>query len=141
MGNALKLEEKILYKDLSYEIVGSAFIVFNELGPGHLEKVYEKALAKEFEKRKIKFLRQVYFPVKFNNAIVGENRFDFLVEDKIIVELKTGSYFPRGNIEQVNKYLAAKNLKLAILLNFTKDDVKQKRVINLNDTKIDPKNL
>jgi len=123
--------DDIIYKELSFEIVGASYSVYNELGSGHLEKTYEKALMKEFLNRGIRFKTQVVIPVKYSGEIVGSNRLDLVVEDKIIVELKTASNFDLNHIKQVNKYLAATDLKLAILLNFTKDGVKQKRVLNI----------
>ncbi|MFH1253000.1 MAG: GxxExxY protein [Candidatus Uhrbacteria bacterium] len=125
-----KIREDILYPELSYEIIGCAFEVFNELGPGHLERTYERAMAVGFIKRGIKFKEQVYYPIKFEGETVGNNYFDFFVDDKVIVELKCGTHFTRANFQQVHKYLAVSGKKLAILITFTKDGVIQKRVVN-----------
>jgi len=132
VSDSVKLkDDDILFKDLSFEIVGAAFSVYNELGPGHLEKTYEKALMKELTNRGIRYKTQVLVPVIYSGEVVGNNRLDLVVENKIIVELKTGSYFDLSNKKQVNKYLAVTKLELAILLNFTKDGVRQKRIVNL----------
>jgi len=134
-----KIREDILYPELSYDVIGCAFEVFNELGPGHLEKTYERALTIKFKSKGIRFQEQVYCPVKFEGETVGNNYFDFLIDNKIIVELKCGTHFTRVNFKQVYKYLAASKIKLAILITFTKDGVVQKRVVNdfvsENDTK------
>ncbi|MFH1252886.1 MAG: GxxExxY protein [Candidatus Uhrbacteria bacterium] len=79
----------LLYNDLSFQIVGAVFTVFNKLGPGHREKIYQRALAEELRIRGIKFKEQFYFAVKYNGKIVGKNYFDFLIEDCVILELLT----------------------------------------------------
>ena len=125
-------DDKVIYKELSYEIMGSIFEVFKELGYGFKERYYEDAIAKEFENRKIKFKRQIPYKLKYKGEIVGNFRFDFLVEDKIITELKRGDYFSKNNMTQVLQYLKATNLKLGILINITSSGVKFKRILNIN---------
>ncbi|KKP80343.1 MAG: hypothetical protein A2271_04685 [Candidatus Moranbacteria bacterium RIFOXYA12_FULL_35_19] len=125
-------EDKVIYKELSYEVMGSIFEVFKELGYGFKERYYEDAIAKEFENRKIKFKRQIPYKLRYKGEIVGSFRFDFLVENKIIVELKRGDYFSKNNMTQVLQYLKAANLKLGILINITSGGVKFKRILNIN---------
>jgi len=122
---------EVLYKDESFQIIGSAFSVYNDLGFGHLEKVYHKALELEFVKRGIKFKREFYIPIKYDGKLVGQNYLDFLVDDKIIVEIKRGNFFSINDIRQIKKYLVAANLQLAILIIFTETGVRQKRILNL----------
>jgi len=124
-------EGKVVYKGLSYEIVGAAFEVFKELGYGFKEKYYEEAIAKEFLKREIKFKRQVPYKLLYKGEFVGSYRFDFLVENKIVVELKKGDYFSKNNITQALQYLKTSNLKLAILVNITSKGAKFKRILNI----------
>lgn len=81
-------KKDLLFPELSYKIMGCAFEVFNEIGFGHPEKFYQRALAEALRKNGLPFTEQLYFPVKFNDKIVGKMFFDFLVEDKIIIELK-----------------------------------------------------
>ena len=121
----------LLYPDLSYTIVGSAFEVFNELGPGHSEKNYQKAFAVLFELKKIQFKEQVYYPLSFRNKIIGKIFLDFLVEEKIIVELKKDERYTKVHIDQVLNYLKISNLKLAILINITKTGVDYRRIVNV----------
>ena len=120
----------LLYPELSYKIVGSAFSVFNDLGPGLQEKTYENALAVEFEKQGLGYHRQLRVPIEYAGVQVGTHVLDFLVEQNVIVELKVGGYFDRGNIEQINKYLFHLHLSLGIILNFTRFGVRQKRIVN-----------
>ncbi|MEK7080623.1 MAG: GxxExxY protein [Patescibacteria group bacterium] len=122
----------ILYPELSYEIVGCAFDVFNELGPGFHEKYYQRALAEALKNKKLRFSEQTGQPLKYKGAVIGRQYLDFLVEDKIIVEIKKSNNFSRRNIEQVLGYLKTNNLRLAILINFTNTNVVSKRIININ---------
>ncbi len=123
--------DDLLYSELSYDIVGCAFDVFNELGPGHQEKNYQKAMSLSLANKEIHFKEQVYFPLYFKDKIIGKSFLDFLVDEKIIVELKKDNYFSKTHIEQVLHYLKMSNLQLAILINFTTEGVKSKRVVNI----------
>lgn len=122
--------QDLLYKELSYEIVGCAFAVFNEIGPGQQEATYHKALAIALENAGIKSVAQAYRPIYFQGELVGKNFFDLLVDDKILVELKRGSSFSRDNIEQVVRYLKTSDLKLGLLINFGTHGVQCKRIPN-----------
>jgi len=115
---------------LSYKIVGILYDVYNELGSGHREYVYERAIASEFRKSGIKFAEQVPANLTYKGEIIGQYRFDFLVEGKIVLELKQGDRFSRKNFEQVTGYLQLKNLPLGILANFTSSGVVTKRVLS-----------
>lgn len=123
--------DNIVYKELSYKVVGVIFEVFKELGYGFKERYYEDAIAKEFKNKGIEFKRQIPCKLKYKGEIIGNYRFDFLVEDKIIVELKQGNYFSKNNITQALQYLKASDLKLAILTNITNNGVKFKRILNI----------
>ena len=112
-------------------MIGCAFDVFNELGFGHQEKHYQKAFAISLESKKIKYKEQVYTPLKFQDKVVGRQYFDFLIEDKVIVELKKDARFAKQHMDQVNNYLKVSELQLAILINFSKDGVIYKRILNV----------
>ncbi len=124
--------DDLIFPELSYQIVGCAYEVFDELGPGHLEKIYQKAFAVAFKNKELKFTEQVYYNLKFKDEIVGKAFLDFCVDDKIIVELKKDDSFSKTHIEQVLNYLKLSNLKLAILFNFTKEGVKFRRIVSIN---------
>ncbi|MBI3501717.1 MAG: GxxExxY protein [Bacteroidetes bacterium] len=126
-----KLIDDLVYPELSFEIVGCAFEVYNELGFGHSEKVYQKALSVSFKNHKINYKEQVYFPVKFKNELVGKGFCDFIIDEKIIVELKKEDRFSKSNIDQVNQYLKSSNLKLALLINYTSTGAIFKRLVNI----------
>ena len=126
----LLVRDDLVYPELSYDIIGCAFEVLNELGPGHLEKFYQKALSIALSGKKIEFKEQVYHTLKFKDKIIGKMYFDFLVEEKIIVELKKDNRFSKQHIDQVLTYLKSANLKLGILINFSNNGVLYKRILN-----------
>jgi len=91
--------DKIIYKDLSYKIVGVLYGVYNELGYGFQEKIYENAIAKSLFENGVNYKRQAPYRVVFHGKIIGRNYIDFIVDDKIVLEIKRGDYFSRKNIE------------------------------------------
>lgn len=120
---------ELLYKDLSYQIIGAAFEVHKILGPGFLETVYQKALAHEFRLRGLIFYDQVRLPVSYKGELMGEYIADFIVESKIILEIKSVSKLNTGHQAQAMHYLAATGNRLALLLNFGTASLEHKRVI------------
>ena len=124
----------LIYPELSYAIVGCAFDVFNKLGPVHSEKLYQRAMAEAMKSKQLKFMEQVYYDLKFNDKIIGKSFLDFKVEGILILELKKDERFSKTHIDQVLDYLKVSGLKLAILFNFTKEGVKQKRIINVTES-------
>ncbi len=122
---------EVAYPELSYKINGVVFNVFKEIGSGHLEKYYQKAVAIELKKQGINFVEQRYVPVVYQGKSIGKYYLDFLVEDKIVLELKKGIFIPANLIQQTKKYLMALNLKLAIIACFTNKGVIIKRILNL----------
>lgn len=130
MKNFLKRKD-LVYSELSYTIIGILFEVYNNLGPGHKEKYYQNAIAVAFKPAGISFKQQIYCPLIFKNNRVGDYFLDFLIEDKIVLEIKSGEKFLKQNISQVYSYLKVKNLKLGILANITKEGLKFKRILNL----------
>ncbi len=127
-----KLRRKdILHPELSYKIIGCAFDVYNSIGSGHHEKYYQRGLAEAFAKQNLNFNQQVDYPLKYKEKIIGRNFLDFLVDNKVIVEIKKGEHCSKTNIDQVKEYLKLSNLQLAILINFGIQGVASKRIINL----------
>ncbi len=126
----IKTNNKILYPELSYEIVGVLFDVFNHLGAGHSEKYYENAIAKGLKAKGIKYKRQFKIDLVYKDEKVGIFYLDFLIEGKIILELKTGRRFSKQHFDQVIDYLKASNKKLAILATFTFTGVNFIRLLN-----------
>ncbi len=127
------LKKDILFPELSYSIISCAFDVFNEIGYGHHEKFYQRAMCEAFSIKKINFKQQVRYDLTFKDKIICRNYFDFLVDDKIIAELKKDNRFFKQNIDQVYQYLRISNLQLAIFINFSKTGVIFKRILNVNE--------
>ncbi len=122
----------LLYPELSYQIVGALFEVHNALGAGHHERYYQRALADELKRRNLIFQEQVHTPLIFKEEKVGEYYLDFLIENKIVLEIKKGDRFSKKHINQVLSYLKTQNLKLGIVANFGLNELKFKRIINFN---------
>jgi GxxExxY protein len=122
--------KEIIYPELSYKLVGIAFKVFNNLGYGYQEKYYQRAYARELIKEKILYTREVAIKLKYDGENIGRYFLDFLVGNKIIIELKVASEFRYRYLRQVLEYLNETNRKLAILIYFTKEGVKYRRIIN-----------
>jgi len=125
-------KKDLLFPELSYQIIGCAYDVFNQLGFGHPEKTYQRAFAEALKKRNLPFSEQHYSVVKFDEKIVGKKFFDFFVNEKVIVELKKNAYYSKQNIDQVNQYLKTTGIKLALLINFSPNGVIYKRLVNIN---------
>ena len=99
-------------------IIGAAIEVHRQLGAGLAESLYENALAIEFGERAIPFKRQIVVPVVYKRQLIGETRLDFLVADRIIVELKAVENIAPVHRSQMICYLKVTRHKLAILINF-----------------------
>jgi GxxExxY protein len=122
-ANEIKLNE------LSEKIIGAAFEVSNILGVGFLEKVYENALNIELELRGLQAQQQAPLKVYYKDELVGDYFADILVENEIIVELKTVKEFDDIHIAQCLNYLKITGLKLCLLINFSKPRVDIKRIV------------
>lgn len=121
--------ENIIYRDLSYKIIELAFEVHNELGCGFLEKVYENALMILLEREGIPAKQQASADVYFRSKVVGQYFADILVDNKIILELKTVDAISDVHKAQVLNYLRATSLKLGLILNFAKPRLEYKRLV------------
>ena len=123
-----KTENKI-----SYDIRGAIFKVYKNLGPGLLESVYEKALAYELIKLGRKVKTQVGLPVKYEDQIMELGfRLDLLVDDLVIVEIKSVEALAPVHRKQLLTYLKLTDLKLGLLVNFNTDDINKEiiRIVN-----------
>jgi GxxExxY protein len=121
-------DAKILHKDLSYTMLGLAMQVHRELGFGFLEKEYENALMVLLGKESIKATQQAPILVSFRGEVVGAYYADILVEDKIIVELKSVDRITDVHRTQALNYLKATGMELAVILNFGKESLQYERL-------------
>lgn len=120
---------ELLYKELTFAVIGAAMEVHTILGPGFLEAVYQGALARELGLRGISFEPQVHLPVSYKDELIGEYIADFVIEGKLIVEIKAVSKFNASHQAQAMHYLAATGYRLALLLNFGAGSLEHRRVI------------
>lgn len=126
----IRNKEKIIYPELSYKIVGCLFGVYNIIGSNHREKFYQNALSHEFRSKGIQFKEQLPIELKYKGFKIGKDYLDFLIEDKIVLELKSGSFFSKKHLEQILEYLKVSGLKLGIIVNFGREGVRFHRVLN-----------
>ena len=120
----------LLYEDLTEKIRQSAFEVHSYFGNGYLEKVYENALFHKLSKQGLNCKQQVPLRVHFeDDVVVGEYFADLIVEDKILIELKTVEKLDKIHFAQLKNYLKTTQFKLGLLINFGKAILEFKRVI------------
>jgi GxxExxY protein len=119
----------ILYKEESYEIVGAAIQAWKTLGYGFLEKVYENALAIELRKRNCRVEQQKPVEVYYDGHVVGDYVADIVVNDTILLELKSAETIADEHIAQTLNYLKATGIRLAIILNFGPHRLEHKRLV------------
>ncbi len=120
---------EILFKELSFAVIGAAMEVHNILGPGFLESVYQAALAHELSLREIPFEQHTRLPVTYKGVTVGDFVPDFVIEEKIIIEIKAAESIHPKNLAQAHNYLTATGFDLAIVLNFGQPSLERERVV------------
>jgi GxxExxY protein len=122
--------DKVIYRELSYQVMQAVFEVHNALGPGFVENMYEEALAYELELRRILFERQKAVTVHYKDRVVGTHRLDLVVDGKIVLELKAVSALTDVFKQQTLSYLKAADLRLGLLVNFGTPRVEYTRIAN-----------
>ena len=128
-----ELKKELIFPQLSYQIIGAAFSVFNELGWGLPEKDYQRALERELGENRILYKREVYIPISYKGQRLSKYFADFVIEGgegKILLELKVVSKLGYSHARQTLTYLKASGLRLGILIYFTEEGVKYRRVLN-----------
>jgi len=110
--------ESLLYEKESYKLRGLFMKVYNELGPGHKESVYVKALVQELKENKISFEIEKHVKIIRKEEILGTFRVDFIIYNRIILEIKALEFLPAVSERQIQSYLSGSKYKLAFLVNF-----------------------
>jgi len=132
-------KDNVLHKELSYEIWGAALEVRNNFGTGHKEKLYQEAFADELSKRGINFEKEksirIYHP-KTGKVMRCSYQPDFIVDKKVIVELKAQPLLPKREVDQLYDYLRNSDYELGYLINFSESQMKPVRIIYTNDRKV-----
>jgi len=123
---------EIQIEDITYKINGCAMKVHQKLGNGFQEVIYQRCLAIEFEKAKLNFGREIEQEIYYDNVLVGTRRADFIVEDKIVVELKALVQLEDVHIAQAKNYLVAYNKPIGLLINFGAKSLQFKKIYNPN---------
>ncbi len=122
-------KEEGLYSDLTYKVIGALYVVHNELGSVHKENIYHKAVSIEFENQKINFEEEKTLPVKYKGQKIGVYRPDFIIEDKVILEIKVVPVITKAMFDQIFYYVKGSNYKLVLLANFGSSKLIVKRRI------------
>ena len=118
--------------DITYQIRGAIYDVYKNLGPGLLESVYEEAMVYELQKRGLKVDRQKNVPICYDgHELQTQLRIDLLVEDRVVVELKSVKEMQDVFWKQTRTYLRLLGLKVGILVNFNTDDILQDSIFRI----------
>ncbi|MCL5991488.1 MAG: GxxExxY protein [Bacteroidetes bacterium] len=120
------------YEELTHKIIGCAMKVHSSLGNGFQEVIYQRALALEFEKQELSYMREMEMPIYYDDTNIGTRRVDFFVEDLIMVELKAVIKLDDMHLNQAMNYCQAYNLPIGLLINFGSNSLEFKRVYNVN---------
>ena len=120
---------KLLEKDLVYEIIGCAMSVHNTLGPGLREKTYENALCVEFRHQEMKYTQQLIYPVFYREELVDEFKPDLIVEERLIVDIKTVEVINDVHRGIMLNYLRISKMKVGVLINFKNRSLEWERLV------------
>jgi GxxExxY protein len=125
----MNTDEHRSFDCLTERVIGAVYEVSNTLGPGFLEKVYERALVRELRLRGIRVAAQVSLSVMYKGEPVGDYFADLLVEDLVVVELKCVDRIASEHVAQCLNYLKASGLGVCLLVNFQKAKVEVRRLL------------
>jgi len=124
---------ELIYPEMSYKLVGILFKVYNQLGGGYQEKYYQQAIKRELFVNQIPFLEQVRTDFNYNGKIIGRYYLDFIIDHKIVLEIKTTPSFSTKDIMQVLNYLKQSSLQLGILASLNRNNMIYKRILKGKD--------
>ncbi|HMQ43646.1 GxxExxY protein [Mariniflexile maritimum] len=121
---------QLLYNEDTYKLIGLCMDVHRELGKGFSEVVYGDALEIEFINNKVCYSRETAFNIIYKgNLLPHKYKADFIIDNKIVLEIKATSILTDSHVKQTLNYLAVSKLKLGLLINFGEDSLKHKRII------------
>jgi len=116
------------YEEITYRIIGAAMALHRRLGPGYREAIYQRALEQEFADRELGYEPQKSVEVYDNEVLVGLYYLDFLVEEKVIVEIKALRGLDNSHLAQIITYLTATGCPIGLLINFGERSLRYRRV-------------
>ena len=120
---------KYKYSDITKTIIGSAMKVHSFLGNGFQEVIYQRCLAIEFAKANLDFMREVEIPIYYHDEAVGTRRADFLIDGKVLVEIKAITKLEEVHWAQILNYLRAYKIEVGLLINFGEKSLQFKRFV------------
>lgn len=129
------MEKEKIHDDLTYQIIGCAMKVHSFFGCGFQEIIYQRALAIEFRKTGLDFSRELDMPIYYGGEKIGGRRIDFLVAEKILVELKAVIKMEDAHLAQGLNYLVAYKLEKGLLINFGSKSLEVKRLLHPSSRK------
>jgi len=121
--------DKLKYKEITEKIIGCAMKVHSYLGNGFQEVIYQRALGLEFENSNISYQRELEVPIYYYDSQIGTRRVDFLVQEKVLIELKAISKLEDVHYAQILNYLTAYKLEVGMLVNFGERSLTFKRFV------------
>jgi GxxExxY protein len=124
------IKEEYKYSDITEKIIGCAMRVPQRMRNGYQELIYHRCLVIEFKKINLSFLNETELPIFYDDVKVGKRRVDFLIENKVIVEIKAQSELTDTHLAQALNYLETLNLEVGLLINFGSKSLEVKRLIN-----------
>ena len=123
------VKEEYKYSEITEKVIGCSMKVHSTLGNGFQEVIYQRALAIELEKANVLYVRELEMPIFYDQINIGTRRVDFLVEEKIMVELKAVTQIEKVHMAQALNYLEAYKLEIGLLINFGNTRLEFKRLI------------
>ncbi len=124
------MNQEFIYKEEGYKLIGCFYAVYNNLGPGFLESVYQEALSKELDKNNIPYKREQKLEIFYEEEKMKKFfKADFICFEKIILEVKAQKFVTKSDLDQVVNYLTATKMKVGYLVNFGAPKIYFKRLI------------
>lgn len=130
MNNRIQPNKRLVESDLSYTLIGILFKVHSKLGGGFLEKHYQRAVELELKNNNISYDKEVEVKLNYDGKLIGKYRIDFVIEDKIVLELKSEPFIRPESRKQLFAYLKTANKPLGIIANFGGVKLTYIRLIN-----------
>lgn len=124
------MEKDLIESDLSRKIIAIAFEVYNQLGYGLPERIYQRSFEELLIENKISYSKEKYGKIRFRGKSVGKYFIDFLIDNKIAIELKVRNEIYQTHINQILNYIKSENIKIGLLLAISKKGVLIKRLVN-----------
>jgi GxxExxY protein len=124
------IKQEYLYSDLTEVIIGCAMKVHSSIGRGFPEYIYQRALAIELSKTSLEIKKEMEWPVYYDGQLIGKRRVDFMVNDKVLIEIKAVAVYESSHLNQIINYLQAFQIPVGLLINFGKEKLEFKRFTN-----------